>query len=381
MYCRAMDAGNWDSSASTITSRRSQGERTRESPPHFDRDGPTGSGPELSLTLRPLYMTIIRSPTNSFAVHAMKARQGEEGRLDVHTNGFGNGHHLLHPHPNGSNGGPSIQRSSPSYQLASYSPYPSYQSTDPALRASSSSLPPPHSMPPPPPQPHPPPGPSTQHIPPSLMFTTHANPSPSGATDYPTPSATNGLPTASTPGRPQSSFAFSPSAFKTPGDFSWLDSILDGNATNFGGTADFLGDSSSLFATQFPSEQAHLLSLESPEHLLATGSVGGAGLGGSGSMLPPLRREPQLEDVTSWANISHYISLFLQYLYPLLPLVHRPTFAEHLATRRDLRDTDFRALLLSIGELIALLRQDRQLIDSHLCHFSATDKPPGQRPV
>lgn len=67
-------------------------------------------------------------------------------------------------------------------------------------------------------------------------------------------------------------------------------------------------------------------------------------------MLPPMRREPQLEDVTSWANISHYISLFLQYLYPLLPLVHRPTFAEHLATRRDLRDTDFRALLLSIGK-------------------------------
>lgn len=159
---------------------------------------------------------------------------------------------------------------------------------------------------------------------------------------------------AATPGRLNSSFAFSPSAFKTPGEFSWLDSILDNNSTIFGGggASDFLGDSSTLFSTQFPSEQAHLLSLESPEHLLASGSGGLAGLGGHGNVLPPMRREPQLEDVTSWANISHYISLFLQYLYPLLPLVHRPTFAEHLATRRDLRDTDFRALLLSIGEWI-----------------------------
>jgi hypothetical protein len=67
-------------------------------------------------------------------------------------------------------------------------------------------------------------------------------------------------------------------------------------------------------------------------------------------LLNPMKREPQLEDVTSWANISHFISLFLQYLYPLLPLVHRPTFAEHLATRRDKKDMDFRALLLSIGQ-------------------------------
>jgi hypothetical protein len=82
---------------------------------------------------------------------------------------------------------------------------------------------------------------------------------------------------------------------------------------------------------------------------------GGIGVGGGFQTLndlhyQPVKREPQLEDVTTWANISHFISLFLQYLYPLLPLVHRPTFAEHLATRLDLRDTDFRALLLSIGE-------------------------------
>lgn len=198
------------------------------------------------------------------------------------------------------------------------------------------------------------------------MFTSTTDPSPS-APEYPTPSTSGVMPvaSASTPGgRPYSSFAFSPSAFKTPGgDLSWLDSIFEGNGTNFAGAADFLGDSSSLFTTQFPSEQAHLLSLESPEHLLATGH-GSAGMGGPGSMLPPMRREPQLEDVTSWANISHYISLFLQYLYPLLPLVHRPTFAEHLATRRDLRDTDFRALLLSIGMSFAIIRSAHVCLDA-----------------
>jgi hypothetical protein len=133
--------------------------------------------------------------------------------------------------------------------------------------------------------------------------------------------------------QPYSSFAVSPGGFKDPG-LNWLDSIFDPSG--------------------FASDQAQLLSLESPEHLLANlqGS-GSSGVPVSGSLnllLNPMKREPQLEDVTSWANISHFISLFLQYLYPLLPLVHRPTFAEHLATRRDKKDMDFRALLLSIGQ-------------------------------
>lgn len=118
------------------------------------------------------------------------------------------------------------------------------------------------------------------------------------------------------------------------------------------------------------SDQAHLLQFESPENnsigsvsASVNGSFGGLsstpGMGlsstlssGTGGAAYGTRRraEPQVEDVTSWSNITHFISLFLKYLYPLLPLVHRPTFAEHLATRRDLRDTDFRALLLSIGE-------------------------------
>lgn len=159
--------------------------------------------------------------------------------------------------------------------------------------------------------------------------------------------------------QPYSSFAVSPGGFKDPG-LNWLDSIFDpsGFSSSFDGidpgttSGNVYGQGQGVGG--FASDQAQLLSLESPEHLLANlqGS-GSSGVPVSGSLnllLNPMKREPQLEDVTSWANISHFISLFLQYLYPLLPLVHRPTFAEHLATRRDKKDMDFRALLLSIGQ-------------------------------
>ncbi|TXT04955.1 hypothetical protein VHUM_04038 [Vanrija humicola] len=165
------------------------------------------------------------------------------------------------------------------------------------------------------------------------------------AYDHRTPSASSQNPGA-TPRSPFSAFGGGsvtngggPPLRQHPenGGLSWLDSItLDnfGNGLDFGfNLMDGIG--------QFPSEQAQLLSLESPENLLSNSATQA-----STNYTPA--REPQLEDVTSWANISHYISLYLQYLWPLLPLVHRQTFAEGLATRLDLRDTDFRALLLSL---------------------------------
>ena len=160
----------------------------------------------------------------------------------------------------------------------------------------------------------------------------------------PTPVDSNYLYTA----RPNSSFTFSPRTRQAQADsgLDWLDAMLEGSG---------VGSVWSPGEGAFGGDQAILLAQESPENAPTISSAG----------LPPARttprhqasllattsrRELQLEDVTSWANISHFISLYLQYLYPLTPLVHRPTFAEHLATRRDLRDIDFRALLLSIGE-------------------------------
>ena len=127
------------------------------------------------------------------------------------------------------------------------------------------------------------------------------------------------------------------------GNPEWLGTMVDSGWT----AGAILGNSDIGFSEHFPSEQAHLLSLEtSPESVLAavskkTGSTKHDHLVESS--------ESQIEDVTTWGSISHFISLFLRYLYPLEPLVHRPTFAHDLATRRDKVDSDFRALLLSIG--------------------------------
>lgn len=131
-----------------------------------------------------------------------------------------------------------------------------------------------------------------------------------------------------------------------PSNLSWLDSILEG-AGSWGSTTNILGDIPDATMSIFSSDAAHLES-QSPNFSLASTSSAQDAI--SQLLHAPKAGERQLEDVTTWANISHFISLYLQHLYPLLPLVHRPKFAEHMAMRRDLRDPDFRALLLSIGE-------------------------------
>jgi hypothetical protein len=135
-----------------------------------------------------------------------------------------------------------------------------------------------------------------------------------------------------------------------PSNLSWLDSILEG-AGSWGSTTNILGDIPEATMSIFSSDAAHLES-QSPNFSLASATSSAQDALSSFPMqIPKSGGERQLEDVTTWANISHFISLYLQHLYPLLPLVHRPKFAEHMAMRRDLRDPDFRALLLSIGEL------------------------------
>lgn len=199
-------------------------------------------------------------------------------------------------------------------------------------------------------------------------------PPPAGSMVFDPHTFTDPKPTQSTYTGPTSSFNFSPRNRPSDLDLGWLDSLLEGTAvgslagtpTASGGNFGSVPSGHGVGTMDWFSDQAHLLQFESPENnSIGSASVNGssfAGLSGtpgmpmtassmpsSGPSSGRRKAEPQVEDVTSWSNITHFISLFLKYLYPLLPLVHRPTFAEHLATRRDLRDTDFRALLLSIG--------------------------------
>lgn len=61
----------------------------------------------------------------------------------------------------------------------------------------------------------------------------------------------------------------------------------------------------------------------------------------------------QIEDVAPWNHISFFITIYLSYSHSLFPLVHRPSFSQSLAMRRDKTDRDYRAFVLGIGESIA----------------------------
>ena len=66
--------------------------------------------------------------------------------------------------------------------------------------------------------------------------------------------------------------------------------------------------------------------------------------------LPPLSyfyRPHRLEDVAPRETIMLIISLFFDFVYPLTPCVHKPSFMNDLANRREERDPLFFALVMS----------------------------------
>lgn len=80
--------------------------------------------------------------------------------------------------------------------------------------------------------------------------------------------------------------------------------------------------------------------------------------GGTRLIISPSRHVAELEDdaqiesIAPWDTITFFIGLYLGYLHSLAPIVHRPSFSQDLATRRDRWDKDFRALCLGIGEFV-----------------------------
>ena len=63
----------------------------------------------------------------------------------------------------------------------------------------------------------------------------------------------------------------------------------------------------------------------------------------------PITRDMPMEDVGPWAAMSEILSVYLRYLHSLFPLVHKPSFAQALAMRKDQVDRAFAALLLGLG--------------------------------
>jgi hypothetical protein len=58
----------------------------------------------------------------------------------------------------------------------------------------------------------------------------------------------------------------------------------------------------------------------------------------------------QIESLMSWDDISFFLSLFINHQHILVPLVHKPSFAQDVLMRRDRTDITFRCLLISMGE-------------------------------
>lgn len=58
----------------------------------------------------------------------------------------------------------------------------------------------------------------------------------------------------------------------------------------------------------------------------------------------------RIESFASWDEIGFFLSLHMKHQHMLVPLVHRPSFAQDVLHRRDENDEAFRGLLLSMGE-------------------------------
>lgn len=97
------------------------------------------------------------------------------------------------------------------------------------------------------------------------------------------------------------------------------------------------------------------------------------------ALRPP---ELDIEDVTDWSTVTFFTSLYLKYNHALCPILHKPTFAHDLATRRDKTDRQFRSMLLGLGKgSICSDRVSTRANDalSHLYYRSITYHSYGRR--
>lgn len=61
----------------------------------------------------------------------------------------------------------------------------------------------------------------------------------------------------------------------------------------------------------------------------------------------------QIEVLAPWDDISFFISLHMRNQHVLVPLMHKPSFAQDVISRCDREDETFRCLLISISESLA----------------------------
>lgn len=64
----------------------------------------------------------------------------------------------------------------------------------------------------------------------------------------------------------------------------------------------------------------------------------------------PINRHSQVEDIAPWPVITFFLTLYLQYMHSLFPIVHKPSFHQIVTMRTDRSDRNARALICALGE-------------------------------
>lgn len=95
--------------------------------------------------------------------------------------------------------------------------------------------------------------------------------------------------------------------------------------------------------------QPPLTTVNWPADMTSPDSTFDQAVGGLNSRRALHTKVDHIEQIASWADIGFFLSLHLRFQHALVPLVHKPTFAQDILNRRDENDEAFRALLLSIG--------------------------------
>jgi hypothetical protein len=81
----------------------------------------------------------------------------------------------------------------------------------------------------------------------------------------------------------------------------------------------------------------------------------GGGYAGHAQMIKrgsetPIYQAAQVEDITRWSTALTFLNLYHEHLYPLLPIIHWPTYSQDLVSRRDRHDETFRIFLMSLSQ-------------------------------
>ncbi|KAJ1042091.1 hypothetical protein NDA11_003768 [Ustilago hordei] len=98
----------------------------------------------------------------------------------------------------------------------------------------------------------------------------------------------------------------------------------------------------------------------------------------------PVLRPRSLQDIAPRQTFLSIVSLYFHYLWPLLPIVHPPTFTHHLLNRRDERDDAFLAFILSLTSY-TLIQCPRSVVPApwsmyrrlhRICHLTSRRMQP-----